>query len=266
MTFVDLAPSAQELRHVRYLFTDIDDTLTTEGKLLPSTYESLWELSRAGIAVVPVTGGSAGWCEHIVRAWPVAAVIGESGAYAVMRRNGEVVFEYWENGALQGERQRQHLGAIEKLISEKGGTFKIAHDQVFRLADVAIDIQGHNTRDVEDLASDIRAIGGTVAISSIHINTWIGVYDKRAMSERLLTGMFEVDPAELPSVTAFVGDSRNDVPMFGFIRNSFGVGNILPVLPYLQHVPRWISSQPAGLGFADIASTILNARTECTDS
>lgn len=261
MTFVDLAPSAQELQHVRYLFTDIDDTLTTEGKLLPSTYDALWELSRAGIAVVPVTGGSAGWCEHIVRAWPVAAVIGESGAYAVTRRSGEVVFEYWENGALQGERQRQHLGAIEKLISEKGGSFKIAHDQVFRLADVAIDIQGHDTQDVEDLACDIRAIGGTVAISSIHINTWIGDYDKRAMSERLLTSIFGVDPIELPSVTAFVGDSRNDAPMFGFIRNSFGVGNILPVLPHLQHVPRWISSQPAGLGFADIAGTILNART-----
>ncbi|MDO3436712.1 HAD-IIB family hydrolase [Rhizobium sp. CBN3] len=261
MTFVDLAPSAHELQHVRYLFTDIDDTLTTEGKLLPSTYGALWELSRAGIAVVPVTGGSAGWCEHIVRAWPVAAVIGESGAYCVTRRSGEVVFEYWENASLQRERQRRHLDAIEKLISEKCGAFKIAQDQVFRLADVAIDIQGHDTRDVEDLASDIRAIGGTVAISSIHINTWIGVYDKRAMSERLLTGMFGVDPVELPSVTAFVGDSRNDAPMFGFIRNSFGVGNILPVLPHLQHVPRWISSQPAGLGFADIAGTILNART-----
>ncbi|MBB4193091.1 hypothetical protein GGE45_001676 [Rhizobium aethiopicum] len=260
MTFIDLAPSAQELQHVRYLFTDVDDTLTTDGKLLPRTYDALWELSRAGIAVVPVTGGSAGWCEHIVRAWPVAAVIGESGAYCVTRRSGEVVFDFWENRALQGERQRQHLEAIERLISEKGGTFKIAHDQVFRLADVAIDIQGHATQDVEDLAFNIRSIGGTVAISSIHINTWIGDYDKRAMSERLLTGIFRVDPAELPSVTAFVGDSRNDAPMFGFIRNSFGVGNILPVLPHLQHVPRWISSQPAGLGFADIARTILSAR------
>ncbi|PDT10419.1 HAD-IIB family hydrolase [Rhizobium sp. M1] len=261
MTFVNLAPSAAELQHVRYLFTDIDDTLTTEGKLLPQTYNALWDLSRAGITVVPVTGGSAGWCEHIVRAWPVAAVIGESGAYAVTRRSGEVVFDYWEDGALQGERQRRHLQAIENLISEKGGTFRIAHDQVFRLADVAIDIQGHDARAVEELACDIRAMGGSVAISSIHINTWIGDYDKRAMSERLLTGLFGVDPAELPFVTAFVGDSRNDAPMFGFIPNSFGVSNIVPVLPHLQHVPKWISAQPAGLGFADIARTILNAAT-----
>ncbi|AGS24217.1 HAD-IIB family hydrolase [Rhizobium etli] len=259
MTFVNLAPSAAELQHVRYLFTDIDDTLTTEGKLLPQTYNALWDLSRVGIAVVPVTGGSAGWCEHIVRAWPVAAVIGESGAYSVTRRHGEVVFDYWEDGALQVERQRRHLQAMQHLIAQKGGTFKIAHDQVFRLADVAIDIQGHNAHAVEELAAEIRAMGGTVAISSIHINTWIGDYDKRAMSERLLTSMFGVHPDELPSATAFVGDSRNDAPMFGFIPNSFGVSNIVPVLPHLQHVPKWISAQPAGLGFADIARTILDA-------
>jgi HAD superfamily hydrolase (TIGR01484 family) len=259
MSYVDLAPSARELQDVRYLFTDIDDTLTTEGKLLPQTYEALWDLSRAGIAVVPVTGGSAGWCEHIVRAWPVAAIIGESGAYCVTRRSGEVVFDYWEDGALHGERQRQHLQAIKELIAKNSRTFKIAHDQVFRLADVAIDIQGHDPNDVEDLASSIRAMGGTVAISSIHINTWIGAYNKRSMSERVLTEMFGIDPVETPTVTAFVGDSRNDAPMFGFIRNSFGVNNIIPVLAQLQYAPRWISLQPAGLGFADIARSILHA-------
>ena len=102
-------------------------------------------------------------------------------------------------------------------------------------------------------------MGGTVAISSIHINTWIGDYNKRSMSERVLTGLFGVDPTETPTVTAFVGDSRNDAPMFGFIRNSFGVNNIIPVLPHLQFAPKWVSSQPAGLGFADIAHSILHA-------
>ena len=38
------------------LFTDIDDTLTSEGRLPSSSYSMLWELHRSGIAVVPVTG------------------------------------------------------------------------------------------------------------------------------------------------------------------------------------------------------------------
>ena len=59
--FQGLAPAPEDLSAVQYLFTDIDDTLTTEGRLLPQTYKALWDLSEAGIRIVPVTGGSAGW-------------------------------------------------------------------------------------------------------------------------------------------------------------------------------------------------------------
>ncbi len=259
MTFVDRTPSADELRGVRYLFTDIDDTLTTDGQLLPETYQVLWDLNDAGIAVIPVTGGSAGWCEHIVRAWPVKAVIGESGAYAVFRRGRDVVFDYWEGQAVQTERQRRHLQTVVDIIASEGLGFQIAHDQAFRLADVAVDIVGHPPADVDRLAACLRDRGATVAISSIHINTWIGNYDKRSMSERLLIEEFGLSPQAVPLATAFVGDSRNDAPMFGYIDNSFGVNNVLSILPQLSHAPRWISTRPAGLGFADIGETILAA-------
>lgn len=262
MTFIGPAPTRADLRNVRYLFTDIDDTLTTEGRLLPQTYQALWDLFNAGISIIPVTGGSAGWCEHIVRAWPVAAVIGESGAFSVFRRDGQVVFDYWEDGILQAKRQRQHLEAVKALLDQSPSAFRIAHDQPFRVADVAVDIGGVPSKDVEILADQIREWGATVAISSIHINTWIGSYDKRAMSERMLDQAFGVDPVTIPSLTAFVGDSRNDAPMFGYIRNSFGVRNIVPILGDLSHRPQWVSSEPAGLGFVDIAAALLQARAE----
>ena len=258
MTFLGLAPTRSDLCEVKYLFTDIDDTLTTHGQLLPQTYQALWDLHAAGIAIVPVTGGSAGWCEHIVRAWPVAAVIGESGAFAVTNTANGVVFDYWENEALQIERQARHLRAITALV---GDNFHVAHDQPFRLADVAIDIAGKSRGDVDALAAAIRAMGGTVAISSIHINSWIGAYDKRSMSERLLHRLFDISPEQLPLQTAFVGDSRNDAPMFGYVRNSFGVSNIVPILADLPAKPKWISAQPAGLGFVDIASALLDAKS-----
>ncbi|MGO8470297.1 hydrolase, partial [Rhizobium leguminosarum] len=77
--------------------------------------------------------------------------------------------------------------------------------------DVAIDIQVHDPREVEDLASSIRAIGGTVAISSIHINTWIGDYNKRSMSERVLTGMMLLTPKEL-RIKPNIGASFRESP------------------------------------------------------
>jgi HAD superfamily hydrolase (TIGR01484 family) len=152
MTFLGLAPRGEDLRNVRYLFTDIDDTLTTEGRLLPQTYQSLWDLSAAGIAIVPVTGGSAGWCEHIVRAWPVAAVIGESGAFAVNKKNGRIAFDYWEGEAVQKERQQRHFNSSVPLLRVDGRRFEIAHDQSFRLADAAIDIVGQPSSEIEALA------------------------------------------------------------------------------------------------------------------
>ena len=49
-------------RDVRVVMTDIDDTLTDEGKLTAAAYDALEQLKSAGLIVVPVTGRPAGWC------------------------------------------------------------------------------------------------------------------------------------------------------------------------------------------------------------
>jgi len=260
MSFRGLAPLPQDLSGVHYLFTDIDDTLTTGGRLLAQTYQALWNLHEAGICVVPVTGGSAGWCEHIVRTWPVTAAIGESGAFAMTATRGRVEIDFWEDEAVQVERQARHLETILPLLGE---AFQLSHDQRFRIADVAIDIAGHSRADIDALADEIHTAGGTVAISSIHINTWIGEYNKKAMSERLLHRL-GVAGGKIAEATAFVGDSRNDAPMFGYIRNSFGVANIEPVLNDLAFKPKWIAGRPAGLGFVDVAQALLDARRQAS--
>lgn len=256
MSFIGPAPRPEDLRDIRYLLTDIDDTLTTEGRLLPQTYQALWDLQAAGIDVVTVTGGSAGWCEHIVRAWPVAAAIGESGAFVMTARHNRVEVEYWEDEALQTERQQSHFAAVAPLLGER---FRFAHDQHFRLADVAVDIVGYPRPEVDALADEIRALGGVVAISSVHINTWIGDYNKRTMSERLLR-RWGLGDNELAQQVCFAGDSRNDAPMFAFLDKTFGVANILPVLDDLPTKPRWITADIAGRGFVELADELLKAK------
>ena len=59
------------------VLTDIDDTLTTDGRLSAAAYAALERLSLAGLAVVPITGRPAGWCDMIARFWPVAGVVGD---------------------------------------------------------------------------------------------------------------------------------------------------------------------------------------------
>ena len=43
------------------LFTDIDDTLTTEGAITPDALDALGALKAAGLHVIPITGRPVGW-------------------------------------------------------------------------------------------------------------------------------------------------------------------------------------------------------------
>src|SRR5512146_992689 len=76
---IDFPPA--ERKHVRGVLCDIDDTLTTDGRLTAAAYAALEALQRANLLVVPITGRPAGWCDHIARMWPVDAVVGENGAF-----------------------------------------------------------------------------------------------------------------------------------------------------------------------------------------
>ena len=68
-------------REIRGVFLDIDDTLTSDGRLTAAAYTSLERLQRADKLVIPVTGRPAGWCDHMARMWPVGGIIGENGAF-----------------------------------------------------------------------------------------------------------------------------------------------------------------------------------------
>ncbi|HYH41749.1 MAG TPA: HAD family hydrolase, partial [Burkholderiales bacterium] len=52
-----LAEFPQRARQgLRGVFCDIDDTLTTDGRLTAEAYCAMEKLQRAGLRVVPVTG------------------------------------------------------------------------------------------------------------------------------------------------------------------------------------------------------------------
>jgi hypothetical protein len=93
------------------VFSDIDDTLTTDGHLPPPAYAALDDLRRAGLRVILITGRPAGWCDHIARMWPVDAVIGENGA-----------FYYWHDESAHKLRCRHLLSDAERTANTGGGT------------------------------------------------------------------------------------------------------------------------------------------------
>lgn len=249
--------SPQLFSSVKYVLTDIDDTLTEQGRLLPEAFNALWELHKRGISVIPVTGRPAGWCDCIVRQWPVAAVVGENGAFAYYLEKGRRKEILHPQVAPEA---RQKLEDIkEKVLREIPGA-RVAGDQSFRIYDLAIDFAEEEPVLGLEVAKRIVSIckeqGAVAKISSIHVNAWFGNYNKVSMSIQLLRELFGL--TDLDKGVFFCGDSPNDEPMFEKFPLSCATANITPFLPYIHYQPIFITEASYGRGFAEAAEILIN--------
>ena len=254
-------PAAAQ-RAIRFLLLDIDDTLTTDGRLTAAAYAALERLSQRGLRVIPVTGRPAGWCDLIARFWPVDAVVGENGAfwfrYDLERRT--MIRRFWlseEERTAAGQRLAR-LG--EEIVAAVPGAH-IAADQPYRSADLAIDFAEDTgplpPQEVDRIVAMMQAAGASAKISSIHVNGWFGDWDKLAMTRRLFAELYDMDLDPQGEAVAFIGDSPNDEPMFAFFPNSVAVANVRPYLPRLRALPAYITDHEAGAGFVEFAEALL---------
>jgi HAD superfamily hydrolase (TIGR01484 family) len=253
----------RDVGRIRGLLFDIDETLTTEGKLTAEAYAALQRLQRAGRLVVPVTGRPAGWCDHIARMWPVDAVVGENGAFYFCLLNGKIKKRFQDaDGARSANRSRlQAIGA--RILAQVPGS-ALASDQPYRETDLAIDycedVPPLPLEAAERIAALMRAEGLTAKISSIHVNGWFGAYDKLGMCRTLFTEVFKISPQLLAEEYVFAGDSPNDAPMFAHFARSVGVANVARFAGKLEAEPKFITRGAAGAGFAELADHLLGAR------
>jgi HAD superfamily hydrolase (TIGR01484 family) len=247
------------------LLTDIDDTLTDSGRLPAASYQALWNLAASGLKLIAVTGRPAGWCDLIVRHWPVAAVIGENGAFALYM-DGETQRTIRHPAAPEPVSNAARLDAIaQEVFAEVPGT-RLAKDQFCRQYDIAIDFGEEppylSLADAEQIREIFLAHGAQAKVSSIHVNAWFGQYDKCSMAEYLLASRFNIDINDPASnrLCLFSGDSPNDEPMFARFVHSVGVANIRQFEHTLVTPPAYVTKKPAAHGFVELADLILRYR------
>ena len=252
-----------DARGVKALLFDIDDTLTTAGKLTARAYDALERLQRAGMIMVPVTGRPAGWCDHIARLWPVDAVVGENGAFYFFFAGGRLQKRFQDDAGTRREK-RTCLDAIAQHILAAVPGCALAADQNYRETDLAIDycedVPPLPLEAAERIASLMREVGLNAKISSIHVNGWLGEYDKLAMSRVLFAERFGMDFAKSRREIVFAGDSPNDAPMFAFFDHSVGVANVRRFKALLADEPKYVTRAAAGAGFAELAERLLQGR------
>ncbi len=255
----------QELkRQIAFVLTDIDDTLTLDGKLPAVAYTAMERLQKAGIKVIPITGRPAGWCDHISRMWPVDGLVGENGAFYFYYdgQAKKMIRRYWRS-----EKQRQldaeKLVQLEIDILRQVPGCKVSVDQPYREADLAIDfcedVEPLPMTEVKKIVSIFEAAGAVAKISSIHVNGWFGNYNKLAMTKLFFKEVYDLDLDSQQKTMIFSGDSPNDSPMFEFFHHGVGVANVLEFGDELEHRPQWITEERGGYGFAEMVDILLTA-------
>ncbi len=257
--YLNFAP----LKPVRFLLTDIDDTMTTDGQLSPEAYAALFNLQRAGIKIIPITGRPAGWCEMIARFWPVAGVVGENGGFYFHYTNKKMHRWFAQSADLRSVNSAK-LDSIQNEILQKIPGTQVSSDQFCRLTDLAIDFCEDVTRlpesDVKKIVQIFESHHAVAKISSIHVNGWFGHHTKLSTSLQLLSDLFQMTPEDARLHCAYAGDSPNDEPMFEFFPSSFGVANIKDFETQMKSLPQFVSNYKNGAGFCEITDFILKKR------
>ena len=245
---------------VRAVLLDIDDTLTTDGKLTADAYTALARLQRARIRVVPVTGRPAGWCDHIARMWPVDAVVGENGAFYFFYGERKLHKRFHESVPSRTELRARYEAIGTRILAAVPGC-ALASDQPYRETDLAIDycedVAALPLEAAQRIAELMRQEGLTAKVSSIHVNGWFGDYDKLATTRLLFAERFGRDLDRNNREVVFAGDSPNDAPMFAFFERSVAVANVRRFEGLLANPPKYVTRAASGNGFVELVDHLL---------
>jgi HAD superfamily hydrolase (TIGR01484 family) len=247
------------------VFTDIDDTLTTDGAITPDALQALGALRAAGLHVIPITGRPVGWSEPFALSWPVNAIVAENGAVALRRVDGAqgpaLAKTYQQDASTRTANYARMQQVLAQIEREVPGACR-ATDSPGRETDIAIDHSEFTQLPqgaIDAAVERMRRAGMNATVSSIHINGWFGAHNKLEGARWIVRELFGRDLDAEIDRWVYVGDSTNDQLMFQHFAHSVGVANIARFVPQLAHLPRYVTEGERGAGFAQVAQRILAA-------
>lgn len=242
------------------LFTDIDDTLTTDGAVTPDALHAISAVHAAGFNIIPITGRPVGWSEPFALSWPVDAIVAENGAVALVRQADGTLAKLYQQDTATRE---ANFAAMQRVLADIEATVpgaRRATDSAGRECDIAIDHSEFTTLSqdaIDQCVAIMRAAGMNATVSSIHINGWFGDHNKLEGARWITRILFGRDLDQEIDRWVYVGDSTNDQLMFQHFPHSVGVANIARFVPQLQHLPRYVTRGERGAGFAEVARAVL---------
>ncbi|MFZ6863149.1 HAD family hydrolase [Undibacterium sp. Ji67W] len=253
-------------RQLKVILTDIDDTLTTEGKLSAATLQVLDSARQAGWLRIAVTGRPTYWTLPLLRLCNFDAVIAENGASAFwLDEAGKQQAMFYAEAELR-QQHRQQLEQFAVILQARFPEVKIASDAPQRIGDLAFDI-GEEIPPLPlartaEIADFIREHGLYATTSSIHAHASVMHFSKQTMTQKLLAEVFDIADQHARECCVFIGDSPNDASMFAHYPWSVGVANVKKFLDRFDAHPRFVTEQACSDGFVELINFLLDEENE----
>jgi HAD superfamily hydrolase (TIGR01484 family) len=245
-------PLPERLTDIQLIATDIDGTLTSDGKFTRELLESIDLLNTKGIKLLLVTGRSAGWVSAVNNYLSVTGSIAENGG-VYFNADGEFDFltqiDRIEVHRLQLANRFWELQARYPQIEE-------SIDNQFRITDWTFDVGGLSNLELGEIDRQCQQWGYSFTFSTIQCHLKPQQQDKGAAILQVLKQYFpEIKPTQIVTV----GDSPNDASMFdsALFPHSVGVANIQAYTSQLAHQPRYLTKLPAVAGFCELVNLLV---------
>jgi HAD superfamily hydrolase (TIGR01484 family) len=244
---------SERLTDIRLIATDIDGTLTREGKFTTELLEAIDLLNAKGIKLLLVTGRSAGWVSAINNYLPVAGAIAENGG-VYFNHDGEFDF------LTKIDRIEEHRAQLANRfweLQELYPQIQESIDNQFRITDWTFDLADLTDLELCEIDAKCQSWGYSFTFSTIQCHIKPSHQDKGIAILQVLKGYFpEFKPAQIITV----GDSPNDASMFDPERfpHSVGVANIQHYAARLSYQPQYLTKLPEVAGFCELVDLLRN--------
>ncbi len=183
--------------------TDMDGTLTQQGKFTANLLQTFEDLSLAKIPLMIVTGRSAGWVSGLVSYLPVLGAIAENGGIFYSAEEPEPIVL---SSIPDLETHRKQLAQVYQHLKSEFPQLQESSDNRFRLTDWTFNNCQLTITQLEHLEALCHSLGWGFTYSSVHCHI-------KPASQNKGTGLIEVLSNYFPQYplkqVVTVGDSPN---------------------------------------------------------
>lgn len=242
-------------KKLRLIASDMDGTLTQQGKFRVRLFQALEDLSAANLPVLIVTGRSAGWVSGLATYLPIVGAIAENGGLFYPTDSDQAIALTPIPDLIA---HRQQLEVAYQQLKSEFPDIQESTDNRFRLTDWTFDNHNLTPTQLERLGNLSHLMGWGFTYSSVQCHIKPVSQDKATALMQVLGNYF---PQYTPEQVLTVGDSPNDASLFNPQRFplSVGVANVLDYANELSYQPAYVTQGVEGEGFCELAQYLSNS-------